>query len=210
MQGQLGASVAVLEATLRCFAVSGITKTTIDDVVAASGVSRPTIYRMFPGGRDTLVRSAITLEIQRFFLRLTGAIDDAIDFASRLELALHFAHENIGNHRLYQTMLAEEPEVLLPLLTTQSEQVREMVAGYLAPYLVLEQRAGRTLAAVDPAAASAYVARLTLSYIVNPGRDDLSNWAVVRRVVRRELLGGVLTSEALAQPGQPAIPPESS
>jgi AcrR family transcriptional regulator len=188
LQGQLGASVAVLEATLRCFAVSGITKTTIDDVVAASGVSRPTIYRMFPGGRDTLVRSAITLEIQRFFLRLTGAIDDAIDFASRLELALHFAHENIGNHRLYQTMLAED----------------------LAPYLVLEQRAGRTLAAVDPAAASAYVARLTLSYIVNPGRDDLSNWAVVRRVVRRELLGGVLTSEALAQPGQPAIPPESS
>ncbi|MCB0975376.1 MAG: TetR/AcrR family transcriptional regulator [Actinobacteria bacterium] len=210
MTGQLGTTVAVLEATLRCFSVSGIAKTTIDDVAAASGVSRATIYRMFQGGRDELVRDAVTLEIQRFFLRLTSAIDDAVDFASRMESAVHFAHENIQNHRLYQTMLAEEPGVLLPLLTTQSEQVRDMVAGYLAPYLKLEQQAGRTLSGVDLLAASQYVARLTISYIVNPGRDDLMNPDIVRRVVRRQMLGGILTADALSRPGEPGVPPESS
>ncbi|HSP05013.1 MAG TPA: TetR/AcrR family transcriptional regulator, partial [Acidimicrobiales bacterium] len=40
---------------LACIARTGITRTTVDDVVREAGVSRATLYRAFPGGKDVLV-----------------------------------------------------------------------------------------------------------------------------------------------------------
>ena len=42
----------VLEAAKACCARWGIDKVTIDDIAAESGVSRATLNRMFPGGKD--------------------------------------------------------------------------------------------------------------------------------------------------------------
>ena len=42
----------VLEGAYECIARRGMAKTTVDDVAAASGISRATIYRIFPGGKD--------------------------------------------------------------------------------------------------------------------------------------------------------------
>ena len=44
----------VLDATERCCEKWGIAKVTVEDIAAESGVSRATIYRMFPGGKDVL------------------------------------------------------------------------------------------------------------------------------------------------------------
>ena len=42
----------LLAATYRCVSRFGLGKTTIDDVAKESGLSRATIYRQFPGGRE--------------------------------------------------------------------------------------------------------------------------------------------------------------
>ena len=45
-----------------CIARFGLAKTTVDDVARASRVSRATIYRMFPGGRDQVLRFRTNLD----------------------------------------------------------------------------------------------------------------------------------------------------
>ena len=44
----------VLDAALDCCERWGRSKTTVDDIATEAGISRATLYRMFPGGRDNL------------------------------------------------------------------------------------------------------------------------------------------------------------
>ncbi|MGZ4705878.1 MAG: TetR/AcrR family transcriptional regulator, partial [Acidimicrobiales bacterium] len=45
----------ILEAALRCVARWGLIKTTVDDVAREAGCSRATIYRAFPGGKQSVI-----------------------------------------------------------------------------------------------------------------------------------------------------------
>src|ERR1700694_6273031 len=60
----------LLAATYRCVERFGLGKTTVEDVVKESGVSRATVYRQFPGGRDELLLETVGWEISNYFTRL--------------------------------------------------------------------------------------------------------------------------------------------
>ena len=88
----------VLAGTYECVARVGIGKTTVEDVARASGVSRATVYRLFPGGRDELLRDTVAWEMARFFARLGAELGEAPDFETFLERALPFAREAVLAH----------------------------------------------------------------------------------------------------------------
>src|SRR2546423_3927216 len=178
----------ILEASYACVARYGLAKTTVEDVARAARLSRATLYRHFPGGRDQLMREVIAWETGRFFGRLAEAVAGAPDFARLLEEALMFAHRAVEEHAVLQKVLQTEPERLLPQLTVESERILVFIRGFLVPYLEREQLAP----GVDPEQAADYVARMLLSFIGNQGRWDLTDPAQVRRLVRTELLAGVL------------------
>jgi AcrR family transcriptional regulator len=182
----------VLEATYACVARYGMAKTTLDDVAKESGVSRATIYRMFTGGRDELLRETVEWEMNRFFVRLAEAVAGAPDLTARLEVGLVFAHRAIREHAVLQKVLETEPDRLLPLLVTGQHRVLGYVTDYLRPLLDEEAAAGRLRPGLDREQAADYLARMVLSLIASPGRFDLEDPAQVRDVVRNELLGGVL------------------
>ena len=50
-----GGRERILEATYACVARYGLGKTTVEDAAREAGVSRATVYRHFPGGKDQLV-----------------------------------------------------------------------------------------------------------------------------------------------------------
>ncbi len=50
---------AILDATIELVATCGYDRTTVDGIAAHAGVSKPTIYRRWPGGKDELVAAAI-------------------------------------------------------------------------------------------------------------------------------------------------------
>ena len=181
----------LLEATYTCIARFGLAKTTVEDVVKASGISRATIYRHFPGGRDELLRETVAWEIGRFFIELGDRVRDAPDLAELLRLGLEFAHQSVQEHEVLRKMLDTEPERLLPLLTTESTKSLPFIASFLMPYLDREARNGRLREGVDIERAADYLARGILSLIGTPGRWDLEDDDQVRELVRAELLGGI-------------------
>ena len=185
----------ILSATYRCVARYGLTKTTIEDAAKEAGVSRATIYRYFPGGRDQLLNDVIAWETGRFFIRLAQAVGEAPDFAALLEEALLFAHRAVEEHEVLQKILQTEPERLLPTLTVESDRIRPLVSSFLVPYLEREwQQRGGNAAGIDAEAATDYVARMVLSFIGASGRWDLTDREQVATLVRTELLAGVIAA----------------
>ena len=182
----------VLEAGLACAARYGLSKTTVEDVAREAAVSRATIYRHFPGGRDQLVHDVVAWETGRFFGRLAEAVAGAGDFATLLEEALLFAHRAVEEHEVLQKVLDTEPDRLVPQLTVESHRVLVFIRAFLLPYLEREGlRPG-----LDPAEAADYVARMLLSFIAGQGAWDLTDRDEVARLVRTELLGGILDPAA--------------
>src|SRR5688500_9831537 len=186
----------VLAGAYECVGRFGIGKTTIDDVARESGVSRATIYRLFPGGRDQVLRETVGWEMNHFFLSLADAVEDAPDFATRLERALAFAHRAVLEHAVLQKVLATEPDMLLPLMTVEQHRVLGYITAYLRPLLVAEGEAGRLRPGVDVDGAAEHGARLLLSLIASPGRWDLTDPEAVRHLVRGELLAGIVADPA--------------
>ncbi len=183
----------VLRGAYECIAREGMAKTTVDDVAAASGVSRASIYRLFPGGKDELLRETVGWEMDRFFLHLGEELGDASDFAEFLERALPLARQELLGHAVLQKVLETEPDRLNALITVQQHRVIGAIAAYFLPLLERDREQGLVVGDVDLSVTAEYVARLCLSLIASPGRHDLADPAEVRRLVRDELLGGVLT-----------------
>lgn len=175
-----------------CAARFGLTKTTIEDVAKTSGVSRATIYRIFPGGKDQLMRETVGWEMNRFFTDLGEHVVAEPDFESVLEEGLVFAHRALREHEVLQKILVTEPDSLLPLITVETNRVVTAVRNFLHPLLEAEAAAGRLRPGLDLDEASDYVARMVLSLIASPASFDVEDADEVRDLVRSYLLAGIL------------------
>ena len=182
----------LLAATYQCVMRFGLGKTTIEDVVKESGLSRATIYRQFPGGRDELLLETVGWELANYFNTLADHVRDAPDLEQLFERGLVFAHRSVTEHLVLRKILDTEPERLLPLLTVESAKTLPFIADFLHPYLVREAEQGRLRSGVEIDRAAEYLARAILSLINAPGRWDLDDPAQVRELVRGELLGGIV------------------
>jgi AcrR family transcriptional regulator len=182
----------VLSATYDCVARFGLAKTTIEDIARGAGLSRATIYRHFPGGRDELIRETIGWEIGHFFTRLGDHVQHAGDLTVMFESGLVFARRALAEHALLQRILQTEPERLLGMLSTESARTLPFIAAFLLPYLERERLAGRLRPGVDLERSADYLSRMVLSLIGSPGRWDYDDPAALHILVRDEMLGGIL------------------
>ena len=188
-RGSAESSERVLAATFACVARYGIAKTTVEDVAREAGISRATVYRQFPGGKDQLIGDTIRWEATRFFSELARAIEDAPDFESTVEEAIVFANGALDQHAVFQKVLETEPELLLPNLTVDDTRLRGMVTVFLKTHL--EPEAGRLAPGVTVDGAADHVARLLMSFIGASGSWDLTDREQVGKLVRTQLLSGV-------------------
>lgn len=184
----------LLEAGYACVARFGLAKTTVEDVAKESGLSRATIYRYFPGGRDDLLRQVVAWEAARFMGRLAEAVAGAPDLASLVTEALRFGRRAIDEHTVLQKVLATEPERLLPLLTVESHHLLDAGRAFLLPYLDREAARGALRPGLDLGFAADYVARMVLSYAASSGSWSVDDPAEAARVVRDHILPGILVT----------------
>jgi len=182
----------ILTATYACIARSGLARVTVEDAAREAGVSRATVYRHFPGGREELLRETVGHEVAHFFLELAEAVEPATSFADVLEEALLHAHAAVADHEVLQKLLATEPDHLLPDLTVEANRLLPPIAAFLVPHLERQ----RLRPGIEVEAAAEYVARMILSLVGAPGRWDLTNRAQVAELVRTEVLAGLVEDEA--------------
>src|SRR5260370_1129725 len=109
----------VLAGAYDCIARYGMAKVTLDDVAKASGVSRATIYRLFPPRRHHLL-PLLAAEAAAGRLRPGVDVDHAADFLARVGLSL------IGSPGRWDL---EDPDEVRTLVRT------ELLGGILRPDL---------------------------------------------------------------------------
>ncbi|MGA0194925.1 MAG: TetR family transcriptional regulator [Ilumatobacteraceae bacterium] len=112
----------------------GLDKVTIDDVAQVSGVSRATIYRMFPGGREVLFEALRVRNLNEFFTGLRSAVDSS---ASLLDLVVaitvHATRELRGDEQLVAMLANEEAGVLRDLTVDGLPRIISVASSYLRP-----------------------------------------------------------------------------
>jgi AcrR family transcriptional regulator len=184
----------IVEAALGCVARWGLAKTTLEDVATAADLSRATVYRAFPGGRDEVISEAVAHEVRLFLARIEAAIVDDRGIANKLVHALIVGHRAIDDHHLLQQTLSTERETILAELAGVGPVMGDVMTAELAAALRTEElRPG-----LDPAVAAEYLCRLYLSYLGAPGRVDLADVGAVEHLVATQFLAGVLAVDPLA------------
>ena len=180
----------ILDAAGDCAVRFTLGRTSIDEIARAAGLSRATVYRHFPGGRQEVVSALVDREIARLFGSLADRVSDAPDFASLLVTGLMAVPELLGANLVLQRTLDVEPQLVLPEIQLRGGEMIERISGFLRPYLQREPM----VAGTDLVEASRYLARLVLSFISTAGLWDLTDEAEVRRLVNSQFLAGIVAT----------------
>jgi len=161
----------VLDATQHCIERWGLAKVTVDDIAATSGVSRATIYRLFPGGKDVLYEALRVRELEDFFGVLRARVEGSGSLEELLVRTVVAATQELRADEHLAVMLASEPGEALGQLTVEGvPRIIRFATAFIAPLAdeYLDRSRSRELIEV--------VARLVISYFLAPSeRLDLGD-----------------------------------
>lgn len=157
------AETRILDAAKQCCVQWGFAKVTIDDIAQTAGVSRATLYRLFPGGKDVLFEALRVRERTEFFDALTAEVADVDDLEDLVVRLVVTATRELRADEHLALMLASEPgETLVELTADGMPRIVETATDYLGPLLKphLEPEIAPLVIEV--------LVRLTLSYFLAP------------------------------------------
>ncbi|MBU6215326.1 MAG: TetR/AcrR family transcriptional regulator [Acidobacteria bacterium] len=175
-----------LDALFDCVLRWGLSKTTVDDVARAAGISRATLYRLFPGGKAAMVQAGTRRMVTELADSVAADLHDAADLGDALTRAIVSARRFLSDDEALQLLLEHDPASVQAQLALGSfDQVLDAAAGAMGP--ALAPFAG---SAERGAAASVWAARLLVSYLTDPTADDLGDPAVAGSLVHDFFLPG--------------------
>lgn len=179
--------VTIIDATLVCLARHGTAKTTVDDIARQAGVSRATVYRVFPGGRDEVLSAVVDTEMARLFSALGVRLGEANDLADALVAAIVEASTRIRNHAALAYLVEHEPEMVLGHLAfDESDRLLGAASRFTAPFLA------RWMSPMEAARVAEWATRIVLSYAIAPSdRTELSDPTQTRHLVETFVLPGI-------------------
>jgi AcrR family transcriptional regulator len=153
----------ILDAAKSCCERWGLAKVTIEDIANVAGVSRATLYRLFPGGKDVMFEALRVRELEDFFTRLSAHLDGAEDFEELLVRCVVHATLELRADQHLSLMLAAEPGETLGQLTVDGlPRIIRVATVFLAPLVDghLPRRDGARLVEL--------LSRLVISYFLAP------------------------------------------
>jgi len=179
----------VLDAALACVARVGLGKTTLDDVAREAGCARATVYCCFPG-KQNLFAAVLEREVTALGTRAITAAAEADDLADAIAAVILTGAETFHSHAALGFVVEHEQEILAPQLSfDRGSAVLRGAAALLAPAFARFVEANRAERLAE------WVARLTLSYLLNPSElVRLDDPAQVRAFVVDYVLPGVTES----------------
>lgn len=175
---------AVLDAAKRCCERWGLSKVTIDDIAAESGVSRATLYRLFPGGKDVLFDALRVRDTEEFLIRLSAHVALADGFEDLLVRCVVQATIELRADDHLALMLASEPgETANELTVAGLPRIIRIASVFLVP--LVEQHLPRR----EAARLVEMLARIVISYFLAPSDFvDLGDRASAEQFIRAFVL----------------------
>lgn len=180
--------VRLVDATLECLARRGIAKTTVDDIARAARLSRATVYRTFPSGKEGILAAVVETEVARLFSCLAVAMGEASDLEDVLVAGMVESARQLRGHTALTYLLVHEPGTVLPYLTFgQLDRVLLAAGDLAAPFFA------RWLEPDQASRAAEWAVRIVMAYCTDPAPDaDLTDPVHTRALVRRFVLPGIL------------------
>jgi AcrR family transcriptional regulator len=189
---------AVLDAAYDCFVEVGPTRTLHRSIAQRAGVSRPTVYKHV-GDREAIAFALLERELARFYRELRRTLDEAATVRDRFVGGLVFTVTYAQQHPVLTRVLEEEPELVVPWLTTRAAPIISEAVDFTRPYLVEAIERGE-LRALDPDVIAEWMVRLAFSLILTPGVTlQLDDEGRLRRFIDTLFTVGLLT-EGDAEP----------
>lgn len=184
----MATDAAILEAALEQFAMTGIRRTSTDDVARRAGVNRATLYRRF-GSREQLLAAAYLHEAGRVLEELTRRVPDvpddpAADFDAEANVVTMFTEAVVlmREHPLLRRMREVDGDLIAHGMTVGAVDVLAFAADMLAHRVRELHRWRGTEPPADPLDLGHTVARLIHSLVLTPGGGpDLDTPAAARR-----------------------------
>lgn len=179
--------VRIVDAALRCLARQGTHKTTADDLAREAGISRATLYRTFPGGREAVLGAVVETEVARFFSGLAVVMGEATDLEDVLVAGMVAAARRLSSHAALDYLLVHEPDVVLPHLAfDRMDRLLAVASAFAAPFF------GRWLEPEQAVRAAEWAVRILVSYLATPAPGaDLCDPAQARHLVSTFVIPGI-------------------
>ncbi len=184
----------ILDAAKLCCERYGLAKVSVDDVAGAAGVSRATLYRLFPGGRDVLFDALRRRENADFFGRVLATVHDAEGLEDLLVRVVVAATGELRADEHLSIMLAAEPgETMRELSVDGLPRIVNSAVEFLVPLVDPYLDRDESLPLVE------LLARLVISYFLAPSATvDLGDHESARRFLRTHVLSALHATEHLA------------
>lgn len=157
----------ILRAAVEAAAIHGLSRLSVADVAKRAGLSRPTLYKQFES-KDALIAAAVQREAAAIVDAVRTVVETTDDPHAALEAGVLTALRLVRDHPLLDRVVRTEPEVLVPLLTTDDGMV---LAAIRLP--VEQMVAGRfpRLGAVATRRIADLLTRLLVSYALSAPDD---------------------------------------
>lgn len=184
--------VRIIDGTLACLARHGTAKTTVDDIARQSGVSRATVYRAFPGGRDEILGAVVDTEMARLFSALGVRLGNAGDLGSALIAGIVEASTRLRDHAALHFLVEHEPGIILGHLAfDESDRLLATASKFTAPFLA------RWMSPDEAGRVAEWATRIVLSYAISPSSHlDPCDEADATRLVKVFMLPGIMALQS--------------
>ncbi|WP_067813907.1 TetR/AcrR family transcriptional regulator [Actinomadura kijaniata] len=157
----------IIDAAQECFGRFGVAKTTMEDVAAAAGLSRATVYRAVTGGREELILAVVLRDLRRFLdllterLRALPSVPDAI--VEGCVDAVTFVRSDPTVARF---LVPEAAGHMQAAVAGAAEHVLDLCCEHVRPYFALAQGRGLLRADIEVEGTVEFLFRIITSLIV--------------------------------------------
>ena len=164
----------LLDAAVEQFVLTGVRRTSADDIARRAGVNRATLYRRL-GTKDQIVSQAILQETGRVLARIEDAIGDVpapgtsgFDPAAYVFTFFSVTLGEVKDNQLLQQLMVKDREDTLVGLTGRAGEVIALSAELSADRIIKLRAYVGNPETADALAVAHTLARLTQSLLLTP------------------------------------------
>ncbi|MFM8862727.1 MAG: TetR/AcrR family transcriptional regulator [Acidimicrobiia bacterium] len=107
----------IVEAAASLIASQGLHATSVDDIAAAAGCGRATVYRWYPGGRAELLDVTLDRGVDRIFDECARRIVGAPSLTEAAAITVNVAVLWLAGDAVVQQLLADAPDTFASLIS---------------------------------------------------------------------------------------------